>query len=193
MNTLRAKLIVLLAGSILIVVALATWLTSLTLWRPDFSEVIRANAAQIGLLLEQVQDKGVTTGNRAASIQEVPAGGEALQSFTADLRAELTCSGLPADATVTRPPGSPWAVVSLKLPGEGRYLIAPAAVPPQPPSIYPVLIGWMALIATGATAISVAAVYRLTQPSFWLNAPSRMSTPKANCRCSRKAARQRSA
>jgi signal transduction histidine kinase len=164
MNTLRAKLILLLTSSILIVVALATWLALLTLGRPDFSEVIRANAAQIGLLLKQSQDNSVTGDSLSLGFQDAPARGEALQDFTLGLRAELASSGLPADATVTRPLGSPWPVVSLALPGRAQFLVAPAAMPPPPPSIFPVLIGWMALIAAGATAISVAAVYRLTQP-----------------------------
>ena len=164
MNTLRAKLIALLVVAILIVVALATWLTSLTLGRPDFSEVAGANAAQIGLFLAQLQGKTAGGGSPALGLQREPAGGAPIGDSTFKLRAELARIGLPADAVVTRPPGSPWPVVSLTLPGQAWVLIAPAMVPPLPPSIYPALIGWMVPIAAGATAISVAAAYRLTQP-----------------------------
>ena len=125
MNILRAKLIALLVIAILIVVALATWLTSLTLGRPDFSEVVGANAAQIGLFLAQLQGKTADGGSPALGLQREPAGGAQIGDSTFRLRAELARTGLPADAVVTRPPGSPWPVVSLTLPGQAWVLFAP--------------------------------------------------------------------
>lgn len=164
MNTLRAKLIALLAGAILIVVGLATWLTSVTVGRPDFSELISSNTAQISLLLGQLEGKTAKTGSAALHLQDAPAEGRRLHGFTADLRAELARAGLPANVVVSIPPETPWPVVSLTLPGQARVMVFPAVLPPRLPSMVPALLGWMALIAAGAIAVSVAAVYRLTQP-----------------------------
>jgi signal transduction histidine kinase len=165
MNTLRAKLIALLAGAILLVVTLATWLNWHTLGRPDFSELVKANAIYIGHLVGHVQEQTETAGIAVARLQDAPAGGRLLVHFTADLRAELIRSGLPAEVVVSLPTEKTWPVVSLDLPGQAQKLVFPAILPPRPPSTPPTaLIGWIALIAAGTIAISVAAVYRLTQP-----------------------------
>jgi signal transduction histidine kinase len=165
MNTLRAKLIALLAGAILLVVALATWLNWHTLGRPDFSELIKANATYIGHLLGHVPEQTATAGSAVARLQDAPAGGRLLIHFTSALRAELVRSGLPADAVVSLPTETTWPVISLDVPGQAQKLVFPAVLPPRPPSTPPTaLIGWIALIAAGTIAISVAAVYRLTQP-----------------------------
>ena len=165
MPTLRAKLIALLAGAILLVVALATWLNWRTLGKPDFTELVKANATYASYLLGRVQEETVTASGAVARVQDGPAVGRLLIQFTAALRAELMRSGIPADAVVTLPTETTWPVVSLHLPGRAQKLVFPAVLPPRPPSTPPTaLIGWLALIATGVMAISVAAVYRLTQP-----------------------------
>jgi len=167
MNTLRAKLIALLVGAILIVVGLATWLTFLVLEKPHFPTLAIANAAQIGFMMRQLD--GATLGAGKPSVPEIglrdkPAEGIVLSRFTDDLRAALAAQGLPTDALVTRAHGSPWAMVSVVLPGRAQMLVAPVAMPSRPPDIISALLGWMVLVAMGATAVSIAAVYRLTQP-----------------------------
>jgi signal transduction histidine kinase len=165
MNTLRVKLIVLLAAAILIVVGLATWIFFLMLDRPNFAGLGDANAAQIALLMRHAEGKDAGGPDAPGlGLRSAPAGGERLAGFTADLRAALARKGIVADAVVTRPQGSRWPVVSVPMPGGSDVLVAPVVPPPQPPDILRPLIGWMLLIAGGATLIAVAAVYRLTQP-----------------------------
>jgi signal transduction histidine kinase len=162
MTTLRAKLTALLTGAILLVVALATWVNSFTLGRPDFTGLLMANVEQMVLLLGHLEGQPATGASAALRFQRDRPGGEELKGFSIDLSAELSRQGLPADAKVTRPPGSPWPVISLALPGRSEFLVAPVVMPLRMPRIS--LIGLMLLIAVGAIAISVAAVYRLTQP-----------------------------
>jgi hypothetical protein len=144
MHTLRAKLIALLAGAILLVVALATWLNWRTLGRPDFTELVKANATYASYLLGRVQEETVTASGAVARLQDAPAGGRLLIHFTAALRAELVRSGIQADAVVTLPTETTWPVVSLHLPGQAQKLVFPAVLPPRPPSTPPTaLIGWL--------------------------------------------------
>ena len=167
MKTLRARIIGLNVAAILVVVAFATWLTFLMLDRPSFAGLADANALQIGLILSngsKEQPGGSPMGKPAQAFGYLaePAPGVRFDEYTDKLRAALQRRGLPADAVVTRIPGSPWGVASVTL-GPGKVLAVPIA-PPPPPDFLPVLLRWMLLIAAGTTAVTVAAVYRLTQP-----------------------------
>jgi signal transduction histidine kinase len=162
MNVLRAKLIALLTGAILLVVALATWVNSFTLGRQDFSGLLRANVEQMVLLLGHLDGRPATGPSAALRFQDARPGGEEIKAFSVDLSAELARLGLPSDAMVTRPPGSLWSVISLALPDRGQFLVAPVVMPLYLPSRS--LIGLMALIAAGTIVVSASAVYRLTKP-----------------------------
>ncbi|WP_088345140.1 MULTISPECIES: ATP-binding protein [Rhodomicrobium] len=166
MSTLRAKIISLLVGAILVVVALATGLTflMLELERPRFADGADADAAQIGLILGR--QGTLPSGAPVAEIglQPRPAEGRLLHRMTGELRAALSRHHLPADAVVTRPPDSPWPVASIALPGGAGVLVTPLAMPPPVPDMSAALIGWILLVSAGTTAVVVTAVYRLTQP-----------------------------
>jgi signal transduction histidine kinase len=166
MRSLRARIIALLVGAILVVVGLATGLTFLMLEfeRPRFTELTDANAALIGLILQH--DGIAQSANPPATIgfQSKAAEGPVLHHMTRELRGALSRYGLPTQAIVNRPAQSPWPVASITIPGTDRVLVTPVAMPQPPPFMSSALIGWILLIASGTTAVVVVAVYRLTQP-----------------------------
>ena len=170
MTTLRARLIALILGAILIVFGLATWVSFLLLEPPSFSQIADSNAAQIGFVLGLTDHARLDEGNSVAAaspvavgFRRVPAKGTVIPGFNDDLREALKRYNLPADVMVTHQKGAPWPVASLNVPGSG-WLIAPIAFPPPPPDISPALIGWILLITVGATGVAIMTVYKLTRP-----------------------------
>lgn len=166
MNSLRAKIIALLVGAILVVVGLATGLTylMLELERPRCTELTNANAALIGLVLEHAGRLPAADSPATIGFHGKEAQGPHLYHMTRELHAALERYGLPAAATVTRPAGSPWPVASVTIPGINKVLITPIAMPPAAPFLPAALVSWIVLIAVGTTAVVVIAVYRLTEP-----------------------------
>jgi signal transduction histidine kinase len=162
MNTLRLKLTALLTVAILVVVGLATWVNSFTWGKPDVSGLRRANLEHLVLLLEHMNGKHAVGASAALRFQDARPGGEEIKAASDDLSADLRQLGLPSDVMVTRPPGSPWPVISLALPDQGQFLVVPMVMSLRLPDRS--LLGLMALIALGTIIVSVAAVYRLTKP-----------------------------
>jgi signal transduction histidine kinase len=172
MNTLRAKITLLLVAAILAVVFLATVLSFFLLERPRLDKAIDAAASQIALaygLATNVTDAGAATipsgigDGSIVGLKSAPADGTSIDRAGRDLRDKLRERGLSLSPTVTQSPEFSSPVASLDL-GDGRWLVMPIAIPTPPANASLILGGWMLLIAAGTTVAAIAAAYSMTRP-----------------------------
>lgn len=174
MNTLRARITVLLVAAILSVVILATGLSLFLLEPPRFQKMADATASQIALALalvkadsgqENVTANPISTSSDSAfiGVKESPASGTYLDLPTRDLQDKLRQRGIAAAVAVTVLSELPWPVASVNL-GDGRWLVTPVAMPAPPENASLILGGWMLLIAVGTASAAIAAAYSMTRP-----------------------------
>lgn len=156
MNTLRAKLVLLLAAVIVSVVGVLT-IVLLYLFRPPGGHHIEPVAEQV-LMLERTAKQSPS----ALAISRAPAPGAVSSGITRWLQDELAKHGSNLNVTVTRVDETTAQVVSI--PVQGGWIILP--IPDLPPRDggWRVLGSWLALITAGAIAIAVFVANRMIQP-----------------------------
>lgn len=157
MNTLRVKLILLLAVAIVSVVALMT-LVMIYVFGP----------AKVRHAVDPVADMVVVVVKLAAASPDTgaivpkPAAGRIYETTTEKLRAALVARGLNLPVTASRNGAAP-IVVSIPIATRGWLLMPiPDLPPPRPP--WRGLLRWLALITFGATAIGVFVANRMVKP-----------------------------
>ncbi|MBS9477037.1 ATP-binding protein [Ancylobacter radicis] len=163
MNTIRTRLIALLVGAVLTVVALATALSLALLPPPPIREFDDAVAGQIALMIDLAMRSPAAMpdlGN--ARIALAPVEGEPIPGPTEGIGGALARRGVVTSLRVANVHGEPWPVVSAKL-ADGRWLVMSMPMPPIQGNEW-VFVGWILIITLGTTLVIVAAVRRLTQP-----------------------------
>jgi signal transduction histidine kinase len=154
-NTLRAKLAVLIAVVIVSVVSGSTGLLMYLFNPPDEQQAIGSMAEQVGLL-EQVVHVAPTL----VTIQREPAGGEIAADLTAWLRDALKARGTPRDVVVSRKNDLPL----LSIPVDQGWIVT--QIPDLPPQggLFNLLLMWHSLIALGSLAVALFFANRMVKP-----------------------------
>lgn len=156
MNTLRAKLVLLLVVAIVAVVGILTGVL-LYLFRPPGEHHIGPIATQV-LTLTRVAKEAPGSLTFAPS----PARGRVNKDVTDRLREELAARGSRLDVTVSRADATAAQVVSIPT-GHG-WIVAEIPDLPPPKGGWNVLLMWLALITFGAMAIAIFVANRMVKP-----------------------------
>ncbi len=157
MNTLRAKLAMLIAGVIISMVGVLTAVLVYVLRPPDARQAIGPLADQVQLLVEIAR-----TAPALVSIQQKPAGGDVEVDVTSWLRETLEAREAPRDVLVSRKNSRDPPLLSI--PVDQGWLIAQITDLPPPSGVYNLILMWLALIAFGAIAIALFFSNRMVKP-----------------------------
>jgi signal transduction histidine kinase len=158
LNTLRAKIAILLVVAIVSVVGIITWVMLAMLGPPSPERTIEPVADQIEMFLRVAkQDTSALTLVPEAST------GDLRENATARLRAELAARGHELPVSITRKDWNAPLVVSIPIGSKGWLLMPISDLPPQRKPWYG-LLKWLALVTVGVTAIAVFAAHRMVQP-----------------------------
>ncbi|WP_454617676.1 ATP-binding protein [Bradyrhizobium cenepequi] len=155
MNTLRAKLAILIAVVIVSVVSFSTAVLIYLFKPPDERQAIGPLAEQVQLL-EQV----VRVAPELVTIRKEPAGGEIKAALTAWLRDALKTQGPARNVVVSRKNDLPL----LSIPVDQGWIIT--QIPDLPPQggVFNLLLMWLAFIALGALAVALFFANRMVRP-----------------------------
>ena len=156
MNTLRAKLVLLLAVVIVSVVGLLTGVL-LYLLRPPGEHHIEPVAEQV-LLLARIAKDAPSTLPRVSAPPEITV----RPGMTERLRAALRDHGSRLDVLVSRPTPTSSQVVFIPIDSEWVSMSMPDLPPPD--GGWHALGSWLALITLGALAIAIFFVNRTVKP-----------------------------
>ena len=158
MNTLRAKIAILLVVAIVSVVGIITWVMLAMLGPPAPERTTEPLADQIEMFLRVAKQD--TSG---LTLVPEPSPGELRENATARLRAELAKRGHDLPVSITRKDWNAPLVVSIPIDTKGWLLMPIPDLPPQRKPWFG-LLKWLALITVGVTAIAVFAAHRMVQP-----------------------------
>jgi signal transduction histidine kinase len=172
MNTLRAKIALLLVVSIVSVVALIT-LSIIYVFRPPMGDVVGLDARQM-ILIERLARQDL----QATDLAPRPAPGEVDEEQTKLYRAAMARLGSDLDILVTRKVGSTdrrLRELSVRVGSHGwlvtdMYTRAPSDL---------VLWGWFVLVTISIGTVSVFAAYRMSKPLALLESAVEAVTPDA--------------
>jgi signal transduction histidine kinase len=151
MNTLRAKIALLLVTSIVAVVALIT-VTMIYVFGSSEDDAINLLARQL-ILMERLASH-----SEISELVPHPVAGQLDEERTQMLRATTAKSGTPLNVFVTYKKDRQFQAVSVAIGSRGWLVIdidAPADVK---------LLGWFVLITIGVGAIAVLAAHRMSRP-----------------------------
>jgi signal transduction histidine kinase len=157
-NTLRAKIAVLLVVAIVSVVGIITWVMLAMLGPPSPERTTEPLADQVEMFLRVAKQD-----TSALTLVPQPSPGNLRENATSRLRAELATRGHELPVTITRKDWSAPLVVSIPIAAKGWLLMPISDLPPQRKPWYG-LLKWLALITVGVTAIAVFAAHRMVQP-----------------------------
>jgi signal transduction histidine kinase len=157
-NTLRAKIALLLVVAIVSVVGIITWVMLAMLGPPSPERTTEPLADQVEMFLRVAKQdtSGLTLVPEASP-------GDLRENATSRLRAELAARGHELPVTITRKDWNAPLVVSIPIDGKGWLHMPISDLPPQRKPWYG-LLKWLALITVGVTAIAVFAAHRMVQP-----------------------------
>jgi signal transduction histidine kinase len=156
-NTLRAKLAMLIAVVIIAVVSIITGVLYYLLRPPDERQAISPMAEQVQLLV------GIARAAPAlVSIQQKPAEGKVVADVTSWLRETLEARGVPRDVLLSRKNSRDPLLLSI--PVDQGWLITQITDLPPPGGVFNLLLMWHALIAFGAMAIALFFANRMVKP-----------------------------
>jgi hypothetical protein len=158
-NTLRAKIAVLLVVAIVSVVTLLTVVLFYLLGPPKRVHSLSPVAQQIEMLVAIVEE------GKTNVLKLVPqrSPGHVYGGFTQRLRASLAARGITLPVTVSRDGSGAPLVVSIPI-DDKRWLLLPITDLPPQGVPWGVLLRWLALITLGATAIAVFVANRMVRP-----------------------------
>ena len=158
MNTLRAKIAILLVVAIVSVVGIITWVMLAMLGPPSPERTTEPLADQVEMFLRVAKQD--TSG---LTLVPEPSPWDLRENATARLRAELAKRGHELPVTITRKDWDAPLVVSIPIDTKGWLLMPISDLPPQRKPWFG-LLKWLALITVGVTAIAVFAAHRMVQP-----------------------------
>ena len=154
MNTLRAKLAILIAVLIVSVVGISTSVL-IYLFRPPERQAIDPITEQVQLL-----DQVARFAPALITIQQKPAGGEIDADLTRWLREALRTRGIPRDVVVSRKNDLPL----LSVPVDQGWIITQVSDLPPKGGGFRLLLMWLSLIAFGALAVAFFFADRMVKP-----------------------------
>jgi signal transduction histidine kinase len=157
-NTLRAKIAILLVVAIVSVVGIITWVMLAMLGPPSPERTTEPVADQIEMFLRVAKQD-----TSALTLVPEPSPGELRENATERLRAELASRGHELPVSITRKDWTAPLVVSIPIGSKGWLLMPISDLPPQRKPWYG-LLKWLALITVGVTAIAVFTAHRMVQP-----------------------------
>jgi signal transduction histidine kinase len=157
-NTLRAKLALLLVVAIVSVVGLLTGLMFYLFGPPGPRNAIEPVAEQVAMVVRLA-----TQGQSAVPLAREPSAGLVHPDLTQRLRAAMAAHGVDLAVTVSRNGREAPLVASIPIETRGWLLMPLPDLPPQGPR-WMGLFKWLALITFGATAIAMFAAHRMVQP-----------------------------
>jgi signal transduction histidine kinase len=173
MNTLRAKITMLVVAAVLIVIGLAVGLfvAMVPMAPPTFARLVEIDSYHLNVILKSGSDsayKAVAETPFAGAtglfgIKPEPAGGKISEEMTLYLRSALQQRNISTAVMVTRTAESYWPVASIELPGKG-WLVIPISIPAPPGEVLPFMIGGIVVIAVGTAIVTIAVVHRLMRP-----------------------------
>jgi signal transduction histidine kinase len=158
MNTLRAKIALLLVVAIVSVVGILTWVMIALLGPPPPQRTTEPLADQVEMFLRVAKHD-----TSALTLVPKPSGGDPRENATARLRTELAERGLDLPVTISRKDWNAPLVVSIPIADKGWLLMPIADLPPQRKPWFG-LLKWLALITVGVSAIAIFAAHRMVQP-----------------------------
>ena len=158
MNTLRAKIALLLVVAIVSVVGILTWVMIALLGPPSPQRTTEPLAEQVEMFLRVAKQD-----TSALALVPEPAGGEPRENATERLRTELAKRGHALPVTISRKDRDAPLVVSIPIEGKGWLLMPISDLPPQRKPWYG-LLKWLALITVGVSAVAIFAAHRMVQP-----------------------------
>jgi signal transduction histidine kinase len=157
-NTLRAKLALLLVVAIVSVVGLLTGVMLYLLGPRPPQRTIEPVAEQVEMLARLAK-----LDTNAIALAPQPSPGRVYENTTQRLRSALAARGTDLAVTVSRDGWGASLVVSIPIDTRGWLLMPISDLPPQG-TPWNVLFKWLALITVGATAVAVFAAHRMVQP-----------------------------
>jgi signal transduction histidine kinase len=158
MNTLRAKIALLMVVAIVSVVGLLTVVLFYLLGPPKRVHSLTPMAQQIETLVRVVNE-----GSTAVALVPQPAGGRIYQYITQNLRDTLAARGSDLAVTVSRDGWRAPLTVSVPM-GSRGWLVFPITDLPPLGVPWRGLFRWLILITFGATAIAVFVANRMVRP-----------------------------
>lgn len=174
MNSLRFKLAVLLVVAIVSVVGLLTAVLLYLLGPPRPMHTTDPVAQQIEMLA-----RAAVNGPGALPTVAQPSPGRVNGGETRRLRDALAARGLNLPVIVSRTGRQAVTVVSIPIEGRGWLLMPLSDLPPPEGGIWNVLLGWLALITVGATAVAIFAANRMVKPLVMLEGAVASVGPEA--------------
>jgi signal transduction histidine kinase len=157
-NTLRAKIALLLVVAIVSVVGILTWVMLAMLGPPPPERTTEPLADQVEMFLRVAK-----LDTSALTLVPEPSGGDLRENATARLRVELAERGHDLPVTISRKGWDAPLVVSIPIAGKGWLLMPISDLPPQKKPWWG-LLRWLALITVGVSAIAIFAAHRMVQP-----------------------------
>lgn len=157
MNTLRVKLALLIAVSIISVVGAVLAARVYLLGLPDERQAIGPMVSQVELL-EQV----VRAAPALLSIQPKPGEGQVDADLTSWLREALAERGTPRDVLVSRTISRD--LTTLSIPVDGGWLVTQLTDLPPVGGVFNMIMVFFAFIALGAIAIAILFANRMVKP-----------------------------
>jgi signal transduction histidine kinase len=157
-NTLRAKIALLLVVAIVTVVGILTWVMLALLGPPPPERTTEPLADQVEMLLRVANHDA-----SALTLVPEPSGGDLRANATSRLRAELASRGQDVPLTISRRDRDSPLVVSIPVSGKGWLLMPISDLPPQKKPWWG-LLRWLALVTVGVSAVAVFAAHRMVQP-----------------------------
>ncbi|MBW8729089.1 MAG: hypothetical protein JF625_28565, partial [Inquilinus limosus] len=167
MNTLRARIILLLAVAIIAVVGIASFVALLLLREPSPSRTIEPFARQIRLIADLVENGigPVDNPGRAADfeLRPGPAPGQPDPRGSALLGDAMNATGPGLPVLVTRQNQDMPSTLSVQIDRQ-RWLWLPMPDLPVPQGVPLAFAGWMLLLVLGAIGIAALAADRVIRP-----------------------------
>jgi signal transduction histidine kinase len=157
-NTLRAKIALLLVVAIVSVVGILTWVMIALLGPPPPQRTTEPLADQVEMFLRVAKQD-----TSALTLVPEPSGGDQRDNATERLRAELAKRGHDLPVTISRKGWDAPLVVSIPIAGKGWLLMPISDLPPQKKPWWG-LLRWLALITVGVSAIAIFVAHRMVQP-----------------------------
>lgn len=167
MNTLRARIILLLAVSIIAVVGIASFVALLLLREPSPARTVEPFVRQIRLIADLVENGIGPVGNpgRAADfeVHPTPAPGEPDLRGGELLQDAMRATGPGQRVMVTRQSRDEQSILSVQI-DPARWLWLPMPDLPIPQGVPAAFAGWMLLLVLGAIGIAAVAADRVIRP-----------------------------
>ena len=157
MNTLRAKIALLLVVAIVSVVGILTFVMISLLGPPPPERTTEPLADQVQMFLRVAKQAP-----SALALGPAPSSGHIRENATARLRTELASRGLDLPVTISRADWNTPLIVSIPV-GDQWLLIPISDLPPERKPWFG-LLKWLGLITVGVTAIAVLVAHRMVQP-----------------------------